>query len=171
MKTTKRILAMLFVAATMVFAACGDKDNENDNPQPVNMDLSGRAWQGAVSSNYTYMGLIQMNINANITMHFTISTEGEALISYILEVPSAPDYNQNNEQTSAFTYTFDGSKLILTPTDEEQGEDSLLGEMNYNSANNTFVMPIPEGTYEGINLREALGTDQVVFYEIDNSGR
>lgn len=164
----KRMMAMFFVAATMVFAACGDKDNNSDEPQnPQGINLTDRAWKADIQTTYNYQGMVDMDIEASITVAFTNTTEGQLTVYYNISVPIMPTMNREDEQTEAVTYLFDGTTLTLTPTDASQ-EEGILGDMvmTYDQTENTFIMDIPDESYEGLNLREVLGADHLTFHEI-----
>lgn len=157
MKQFKKMMAMLFVAATMTLGACSDKDNETTTPD----NIAGTQWVGNVSNSYTMQG-ITMNFDLKFTMKFTDSEKGQMLTNFAVEVPSMPAANQNQNDTEDFNYTFNGTTLTITMTGAEQTT------LTYNESNDTFTMPIPdvdEVTEMGLSLEEILGTNQVVFHK------
>ncbi|MBR6898899.1 MAG: hypothetical protein IKN29_01235 [Bacteroidales bacterium] len=157
MKQFKKMMAMLFVAATMALGACSDKDNETTTPD----NIAGTQWVGNVSNSYTMQG-ITMNFDLKFNMKFTDSEKGQMLTNFAVEVPSMPAANQNQNDTEDFNYTFNGTTLTITVTGAEQTT------LTYNESNDTFTMPIPdvdEVTEMGLSLEEILGTNQVVFHK------
>lgn len=157
MKTTKKLLAIFIVAATMMFAACSEKENN-----PVSVDLSGTSWEATIDNVYNYQGIVDMIISGVMSMDFTSSTAGELYTNVTVSVPDIPGNDQTMDDTEEFTYTFDGTTLTLTST----GEDATTGDngtMTYNAGDKTFTMIIPDESYEGMNLRDLYGSDRVVF--------
>ena len=172
MKKTMRFLAMMFVAATVLFAACG-KDPVEPEPQPdpqpdpqpqPTMQLPGTSWETNFSNTYTYMGF-DMNITAHMVMDFNNATEGEMFTDFTLEMPAYPAMNQTQDTTEAFNYTFDGTTLTLTSTDPD-AEEGDQGTMTYNPEDTTFIMIIPDETYEGISIRDLYGSDRMIFHTV-----
>ena len=169
MKKTMRLMAMLLMAATMMFAAC-DKDddgttgggsNPQPTPQPQQKELVGTSWLGTAGNSFSYQS-ITMNYNAQFTMDFLTDTTGEMFADLTVEVPVMPSANQHQTETSAFTYTFDGTNLILT-------DESGIGDtLTYNASDNTIIMNIPAEAGEafaemGLTIEDVLGSDKIVF--------
>lgn len=157
MKQFKKMMAMLFVAATMTFGACSDDEKETTTPD----NIAGTQWVGNVSNSYTMQG-ITMNFDLKFNMKFTDNENGQMTTNFAVEVPSMPAANQNQNDTKDFNYTFDGTTLTITVTGAEQTT------LTYNKSNDTFTMPIPEVdevTEMGLSLEEILGTNQVVFHK------
>ncbi len=157
MKQFKKMMAMLFVAATMTFGACSDDEKETTTPD----NIAGTQWVGNVSNSYTMQG-ITMNFDLKFNMKFTDSENGQMATDFNVEVPAMPSANQNQSETSNFNYTFDGTTLTIS----ENG--TAVSTLTYNKSNDTFTMPIPdvdEVTEMGLSLEEILGTTQVVFHK------
>jgi len=158
MKQFKKMMAMLFVAATMTFGACSDDEKETTTPD----NIAGTQWVGNVSNSYTMQG-ITMNFDMNFNMKFTDNENGQMATDYSVEVPTIPSANHNQSDTFDFNYTFDGTTLTLS----ENG--TAVSTLTYNKSNDTFTMPIPNADEEmaemGVSLGEMLGTTQVVFHK------
>lgn len=157
MKQFKKMMAMLFVAATMTFGACSDDEKETTTPD----NIAGTQWVGNVSNSYTMQG-ITMNFDLKFNMKFTDNENGQMATDFSVEVPAMPAANQNQSETSNFNYTFDGTILTLS----ENG--TAVSTLTYNKSNDTFTMPIPEVdevTEMGLSIEEILGTTQVVFHK------
>lgn len=156
MKTTKKLLAMCFVAMTMMFSACSEKENE-----PVDIDLTGTSWEANIENVYNYQGLMEISVSGVLSMDFSSSTEGELFTDVTMSAAGMQDQSMN--ETEPFTYTFDGTTLTLTST----GENAVPGDngtMTYNAADKTFFMMVPdEEIAQGMNLRDIFGSDRVVF--------
>lgn len=173
MKTTLKIMAMLLAVATLTLAAC-KKDNPQPEPQPQpqpqpqQTDLSNTTWESTFQNTYMYQGIMAMNIDAVMQLDFFDSESGEFFTDMVIEVPDYPAANQTQNATEPFTYTFDGTTLVLTST-EEGSEEGDMGEMIYDPSNNTFYQIIPDEVMEGINLRELYGSDRIVFQLINGT--
>lgn len=157
MKQFKKMMAMLFVAATMTFGACSDDEKEITTPD----NIAGTQWVGNVSNSYTMQG-ITMNFDLKFNMKFTDNENGQMTTDVSVEVPAMPSANQNQSETNNFNYTFDGTTLTIS----ENG--AAVSTLTYNKSNDTFSMPIPdvdEVTEMGLSLEEILGTTQVVFHK------
>lgn len=171
MKKTMRIMAMILMAATMVFAACGKDENEPGNngnntpdPQPQQENLNGTSWEANVGNSFSYSG-VTMNFTAQFTMDFLSDTTGEMFTDVTVEIPAMPSANQHQNETSAFSYTFDGTSLILF--DESGYQDTLP----YNATDKTFTQNIPAEAAEafeelGLTAEDVFGTDKIVFHKI-----
>ena len=157
MKTTKKILALFFVAATMMFTACSEK--ENDNPA---IQLAGTGWESSIQNSTTISG-VNMNLELQLVMDFKSDKEGELYAYISIEVPAMPAANQTQDMIDPFTYTFKGNTLTITSNDEN-GEDSDM-VLTYNPADNTFTAPIPPDMTDGMDPQQLLGTDHVVFHQ------
>lgn len=157
MKQFKKMMAMLFVAATMTFGACSDDEKETTTPD----NIAGTQWVGNVSNSYTMQG-ITMNFDMNFNMKFTDNENGQMATDFSVEAPAMPAANHNQSETSNFNYTFDGTTLTIS----ENG--TAVSTLTYNKSNDTFTMPIPdvyEVTEMGLSIEEILGTTQVVFHK------
>lgn len=178
MKTPKFFIAMLFMAAALAFAACEKEDNNTNNnsntpgtqdpepdPEPAVLVLAGTTWETSFTNSYSYMGMVDMNIDAYMSMEFNSATEGEMFTDITMEVPAMPDMGTTMDTTEAFTYTFDGTTLTMTSTgaDSEEGD---MGTMTYNPQDTTFYMMIPDVTQQGMNLRDLYGSDRVIFHKV-----
>lgn len=168
---TMRFLAMFMLAATMIFASCG-KDEPEPTPTPTptptpgssELVLNGTGWEASITNTANMMG-VSMNIDMLNTMDFLSDSTGEMFTDFTMEVPDYPALNQSESSTEQFTYTFDGTTLVLTSTGEGS-EPGDMGTMTYNATDNTFSMEIPDETYEGINLRDVLGIDKMTFHKV-----
>ena len=94
MKTTKKLLAMCFVAMTMMFSACSEKENN-----PVSVDLSGTSWEATIDNVYNYQGIVDMIISGVMSMDFTSSTAGELYTNVTVSVPDIPGNDQTMDDT------------------------------------------------------------------------
>ena len=79
-----------------------------------------------------------------------------------IEVPSIPGANQSQNETTAFSYTFDGTSLAISD------ESGITDTMPYNATDNTFTMNIPAEAGEafaemGLTVEDVFGSDKVVF--------
>jgi len=157
MKQFKKMMAMLFVAATMTFGACSDEEKETTTPE----NIAGTQWVGKVSNSYTMQG-ITMDFALEFTMKFTDSEKGQMLTNFAVEVPSMPSMNRSESDANDFEYTFNGTTLTLTVTGAEQST------LTYDEGDDTFTMSIPEIeelSEMGLSITDVLGTNQVVFHK------
>ena len=146
------LLAMFFVAATLTFVSCGDKEEKpvpQPEPTPVGVDLSGASWECQFATTTVEQG-ISMNIDFLMILDFFSKTEGEIFCDMSLEVPDYPNYNQVQNYTDSFTYFFDGETLTLT---DEEGTPMI---MTYNAADSSFV-------WHEDDMEEILNTDALIF--------
>jgi hypothetical protein len=173
MKTTLKIAAILLAVATLTLAACKKDDPQPEpqpqpEPEPQQIDLSITTWESSFQNTYMYQGVMAMNIDAVMQLDFFDSENGEFFTDMVIEVPDYPSANQTQNVTEPFTYTFDGTTLVLTST-EEGAEEGDMGEMTYDRSNNTLYQIIPDITENGINLRELYGSDRIVFHLINGN--
>ena len=157
MKATKTILAMLFAAAFMTFAACS-KDNNDPEPQPVHYyDLSGTTWESQMANTFSYMGIVEIDLDLFASLDFFSDTSGESYYDLTMA-------GENQNYTEQFTYKFDGTALTLytVHNDTTMTEDIYL----YDRTNNTFWQEVPDEVIEGtpINIRDLYGSDRIVFH-------
>ena len=161
MKTTQKLLAMLLMAMTMVFAAC-EKDptdnpgNPTDNPGNETINLAETSWEGVVESDYLYQGQLNIHITCTVAIDFNDATAGEMFMNVDIKVPQNPAANQNQNETFPFTYTFDGKTCSLYDANKPT---ELLSEVQYNAADKTFTMTIDDAA-----TVEMLGTNAVVLH-------
>lgn len=156
MKTAKNILAMLFVATTLVFASCSkDEDDNKDNSPSISLD--GTSWEATSNSSFTYMNN-QIDVDILFSLDFT-SKECEMFTDINVQFPAAPQNNRHQSSTDNFKYKFDGKTLKLI--DRESNSASEV--MDFNAADSTFIMYIPNVTQSGINLRDMFGSDRLIF--------
>lgn len=160
MKTSKILVAMFFVAVTMAFAACNDKE-DNPEPQPVAIDLTGSAWEGNLTSTFLYMG-IDMNVEIFHSIDFTSKTQGLMFTEFSVDVPMLPGVSYSDTTSDAFTYVFSNNTLTITDS------DGVAETLTYNPADSTFTMPVPDEVDEemGMSYQEMLGTDKIVFRKV-----
>lgn len=157
MKQFKKMMAMLFVAATMTFGACSDDEKETTTPD----NIAGTQWVGNVSNSYTMQG-ITMNFDLKFNMKFTDNENGQMTSDVSVEVPSMPNMNRSESDANDFEYTFNGTTLTLTVTGAEQST------LTYDEGDDTFTMSIPEIeelSEMGLSITDVLGTNQVVFHK------
>ena len=105
MKTFKKILAIVFVAATMTMVACS-RDNDEKTPTPDT--LSGSTWTGSVDENM--MGL---QIHIDMLLKFINATNGE------LQANITGGVEDPETKTAAFTYTYQAPNGTMTGVDED----------------------------------------------------
>ncbi|MBR1766272.1 MAG: hypothetical protein IJ745_04435 [Bacteroidales bacterium] len=122
MKHAKRILAMLFVAATISLAACSKDDDTSSNnggggntEQPTGetpASLNNTEWSGPVGS-----GTLDIKFQ-DLTGYLTYSaSEMPAVFSYTYTKPSGVISVSNSldaSNTTDYPFTVNGNKLSLT---------------------------------------------------------
>lgn len=160
MKTTKKLLAIFFVAATLVFSACS-KEKEEVKPA---IDLAGTSWEASVHNNTTVRGM-SMVIDMQTTLDFRSANEGEFFVDLMLELPDIPGGNQHQNLSEPFTCVMKGNTLTITQVNAEGSEPESF-DLTYNPADNTLMMPVPADMIEGMNPQQLLGTDKMVFHQI-----
>lgn len=163
MKANKTILAMLLAATFMTFAACGEKEEpEPEQPQVHYYDLSGTTWESQMSNTYSYMGMLDMNIDLFTSLDFINDTAGESYIDFSMEVPAQPTANQTQNYTEQFTYKFDGTILTLYTVEDTT---RYVETYNYDRSTNTFWQEVPDEVVDGtpINIRDLYGSDRIVL--------
>ncbi len=157
MKTTKRLLAMMFVAVAMMMAAC---EKDDDKPQTRSISLAGTTWESTVNSTTTQQGF-EMLVNLNWTFDFNTDVAAEAFLEMQIEVPAYPQANQNQNETFPLNYKFDGKQCTVYYVDEETGEvlEEDFSVMRFDSRDTTFYLGVDDADMERI-----LGVDTLVFH-------
>ena len=158
---------MLFVATTVALSSCKET-NEPAEPQPPqqpqnNPALVNTSWASNIQSDYTYSG-VAMHLDLQSTLDFTDLTNGEFFMDITVTVPAMPNYSQSNNETFEFTYTFDGTQLVITGryTDPETGE-TMTYDYNavYDPNAETITLDMDDE-----EMVEMMGTDILVFTRI-----
>lgn len=106
-----------------------------------------------------------MLLELTTMLDFKDRTNGSMFMDLNVTVPSMPDYpGQNNNESWDFTYTFDGTNLVMTQSyvDEQTGETESWGDtLIYDSENETIMYDMNDQEME-----EMFGTDELVFERI-----
>ena len=171
MRTTKKLLALFFVAAIITLSGCKEDDPEagplpqNPPQQPQNNpELVGTTWMSNLQNDFTYQG-VTMHLDLQSTLDFTDIKNGEWFLDLLVTVPSMPSYpGQNQNETLLFTYTFDGTAIVLTETytNEETGETETY---DYNAVYDPNAQTITINL-DDEEMVEMMGTDVMVFTKI-----
>jgi len=168
MKNNFRILATLFVAATLVFAGC-KKDDVNpitpDNPDnpgddPIENIYIGTSWESHLESQFTYQGILE-EITYDLTLDFLDSVNAEIFHDLYVYLPDFPSYSQSDNYTESFTYAFLADTVVLYGSfiDDETGDTvDYKYEMSHDKVANTLTMVLDDA-----DMRDIMGTDTVVF--------
>lgn len=126
--------------------------------------LANTSWQSNLQNTYLYSG-VEMLLDLNTTLDFIDRTNGSMFMDLNVTVPSMPSYpGQNTNDSFDFTYTFDGTNLVLTQNyvDEQTGEtESWSDTLIYDSENETIMYDMNDQEME-----EMFGTDILVFERI-----
>ena len=108
---------------------------------------------------------MEMLLELTTMLDFKDRTNGSMFMDLNVTVPSMPDYpGQNNNESWDFTYTFDGTNLVMTQSyvDEQTGETESWGDtLIYDSENETIMYDMNDQEME-----EMFGTDELVFERI-----
>ncbi|MBQ6068467.1 MAG: hypothetical protein IJK84_03095 [Bacteroidales bacterium] len=138
----KKILATLFIAATLL-TACTEKEengnNNNQNQEPTTVSLAGTSWKGTVTNDpaeFDPQGDVLI-ISAEYRITFTDNENG--VVSYLMTTlygeGDTPEEN-TEDYTTEMTYTFDGTA---------NGTMTIEGEttpFRYNATDNTIVITL-----------------------------
>lgn len=121
----KKILMMAFVATSMLLATSCSKD---DDQKVFSGDsLKGTTWVANLNESMTETEGGQemtMSIKGKVTLKFTTETAGKGIANFTMSSSvMGHTFNEPTNETVDFTYTFDGSKVTITQTDEN-GETS-----------------------------------------------
>ena len=128
----KTLFLALLACVTMVFTSC-NKEKE----------LPGTSWKThtVIDQDMTMEGIAaHLNMIMDGTMKFTNATNGSMTLttSGTVSAMGMTFPLDAEEETTAFTYTFDGEAGTLTATDED-GETSTI-PFTYNKKENTIVI-------------------------------
>lgn len=163
----KKLFVMFLVASMATMVACKKDDPKPEQPaQPQDRSemLANTSWQSTLQNTYNYSG-VEMLLELTTMLDFKDRTNGSMFMDLNVTVPSLPDYpGQNNNESWDFTYTFDGSNLVITQTyvDDQTGETESWGDtLIYNSENETIMYDMNDQEME-----ELFGTDELVFERI-----
>ena len=98
-------------------------------------------------------------------LDFTELTKGELFMDINITVPAIPDYPpQHQSETEEFSYTFDGSNLLLTQsyTNEQTGQTTSYDiKTVYDKQAETITVDFDDDEMAAI-----MGTDIIVFTRI-----
>lgn len=167
MRTTKKLLALFFVATIITLSGCKEEEpeaNQNLPQQPQNNpELVGTSWMSNLQSDFTYQG-VAMHLDLQSTLDFNDIKNGEWFMDLTVTVPSMPNYSQNQNETFVFTYTFDGTQLVMTQTyvNDETGETETY---DYNAVYDPNAQTITLDM-DDEEMVEMMGTDVMVFTKI-----
>lgn len=163
----KKLFVMFLVASMATMVACKKDDPKPEQPaQPQDRSemLANTSWQSTLQNTYNYSG-VEMLLELTTMLDFKDRTNGSMFMDLNVTVPSLPDYpGQNNNESWNFTYTFDGSNLVITQTyvDDQTGETESWGDtLIYDSENETIMYDMNDQEME-----EMFGTDELVFERI-----
>lgn len=135
----KRILMMAFVATSMLLATSCSKDDE----QKVfsGDSLKGTTWVANIdeSTTETQNGQeMTMTIKAKMTLVFSTENTGIATVKGNMSSTfMGESFSEPMDETENFSYTFDGSKVTITQTDED-GETGSF-DLTLNSEKTALV--------------------------------
>lgn len=135
----KRILMMAFVATSMLLATSCSKD---DDQKVFSGDsLKGTTWVANIdeSTTETQNGQeMTMSIKGKMSITFNTETAGTATADFVMSSTyMGQSFSEPTNETVDFTYTFDGSKVTITQTDEEGETDSF--DLTLNSEKTALV--------------------------------
>lgn len=163
----KKLFVMILVASMATMVACKKDDPKPEQPaQPQDRSemLANTSWQSTLQNTYNYSG-VEMLLELTTMLDFKDRTNGSMFMDLNVTVPSMPDYpGQNNNESWDFTYTFDGTNLVMTQSyvDDQTGEtESSSDTLIYNSENETIMYDMNDQEME-----ELFGTDELVFERI-----
>ena len=128
----KTLFLALLACVAMVFTSC-NKEKE----------LPGTSWKThtVIDQDMTMEGITaHLNMIMDGTMKFTDATNGTMTITSSGSI-SAMGMTlplDSDEETTVFTYTFDGEQGTITMTDEEDGSISV--PFTYNKKENTITI-------------------------------
>ena len=168
MKHAKKLLAMFLVAAAVTLSGC--KDDEPTQPeqppqqQQNSSELVGTTWEANLENDFTYQG-VTMHIDLLAMLDFTELTKCELFMDLNLTVPAIPSYPpQHQSETEEFSYTFDGSNLLLTQsyTNEQTGQTETY---SYNAVYDSNAETITLD-FDDDEMVAMMGTDIIVFTRI-----
>jgi len=163
----KKLFVMILVASMATMVACKKDDPKPEQPaQPQDRSemLANTSWQSNLQNTYLYSG-VEMLLDLNTMLDFKDRTNGSMFMDLNVTIPSMPDYpGQNNNESWDFTYTFDGTNLVMTQSyvDDQTGETESWGDtLIYDSENETIMYDMNDQEME-----EMFGTDILVFERI-----
>ena len=163
MKTTKKLLALFFVAATMTMVSCGD---EKDDPEPLAFNFENTSWESELNNDFTMQGT-NMHIEGVWAIDFMSQTDCEMFMEIHVSVPSMPGYGYDDSETFPCTYRYDGNtSLVITEEDvnEQTGEtESYDYNFTLRYEGDELVLEMHDDDPE---MEELLGTNTLVFHRI-----
>ena len=170
MKTSKKILATLVVAATFAFAGCEKEDNIMpifpDTPEDDTVEniFVGTSWTGRLENTYYYQeqGMnIQMDITYDLFLDFLDSTDAELFHDFYVYVPIYPAASRSENMTETFTYTFTKDSVFLNGNyiDDETGDTVYYSyPLVYDKEANTLTLD-----FDDPSMLDMMGTTVVVL--------
>ena len=174
MKTSKKILATLVVAATFAFAGCEKEDNimpivpDTPDDDTVENIFVGTSWTGRMENTYYYEG-IQMDITYDLYLDFLDSTNAELFHDMYVYVPAYPAASQTQNMTETFTYTFTKDSVLLNGSyiDDETGDTLYYSyPLVYDKEANTLTID-----FDDPDMLEMMGTTVVVLSPVENPAK
>ncbi len=159
---------MFLVAAAVTLSGCKDDEPtlpEQPPQQPQNSsELVGTTWEANLENDFAYQG-VTMHIDLLSMLDFTELTKGELFMDINITVPAIPGYPpQHQSETEEFSYTFDGSNLLLTQsyTNEQTGQTTSYDiKTVYDKQAETITVDFDDDEMAAI-----MGTDIIVFTRI-----
>ena len=174
MKTSKKILATLVVAATFAFAGCEKEDNimpivpDTPDDDTVENIFVGTSWTGRMENTYYYEG-IQMDITYDLYLDFLDSTNAELFHDMYVYVPAYPAASQTQNMTETFTYTFTKDSVLLNGSYiDDETDDTLYYSypLVYDKEANTLTID-----FDDPDMLEMMGTTVVVLSPVENPAK
>lgn len=123
---------MAFVATSMLLATSCSKD---DDQKVFSGDsLKGTTWVANLNESMTESREGQemtMSIKGKVSITFNTETAGTAIVDVTMSSSlMGESFSKPMNETVDFTYTFDGSKVTITQTDEEDETSSFYLTLN-----------------------------------------
>lgn len=128
----KKILMMAFVATSMLLATSCSKD---DDQKVFSGDsLKGTTWVANLDESRTETQNGQemaLSIKGKVSITFNTETAGTAIVDVTMSSSLMGEtFSEPMNESVDFTYTFDGSKVTITQTDEEDETGSFYLTLN-----------------------------------------
>lgn len=137
-RNIKKIISILFVAATIMMAACDPDEMVSPNPEhPANpvSDVYHTAWINEETDTYEdEYGNQHESVETNI-LRFESETTGHMEYKYVTAT-------QNEDESYPFTYTYSTPNGTITIS---EGGSTETFNFSYNASNNTLA--IYDGAY------------------------
>lgn len=125
----KFFLAAMALCLTFAFASCNKQK-----------ELAGTSWTAELHQSETMVeegAEYLVGLDGTITLNFTDETNGETLMDVDISINGMTLMDM--QDTTAFTYTFDGTNGTFSSKDEETGEIETQA-FTYDKESNTITM-------------------------------